>query len=102
MKRVLHLILILLCVAQAVQGQNTGEITGRVISADKNEPLIGVSVVVKGTTTGATTDVDGKFSLRAADNATLVITYIGFVSQEVALNGRSNVEVSLQTDAKAL
>ncbi|WP_066837178.1 SusC/RagA family TonB-linked outer membrane protein [Rufibacter ruber] len=102
MKRVLHLILILFCVAQAVQGQNNGEITGRVVSADKNEPLIGVSVVVKGTTTGATTDMDGRFSLRAADNATLVITYIGFLPQEVTLNGRSSVQVSLQTDTKTL
>ncbi|KAA3437855.1 SusC/RagA family TonB-linked outer membrane protein [Rufibacter hautae] len=102
MKRFLHLVLILFCMAQAVKGQDVGEITGQVVSADKNEPLIGVSVVVKGTTTGAATDADGRFTVRAASNSILVVTYIGFLSQEVPVNGRSNVQISLQTDAKAL
>ncbi|WP_207434826.1 SusC/RagA family TonB-linked outer membrane protein [Sabulibacter ruber] len=102
MKKILHLLLVLLCLAQAVQGQNTGEITGQVVSFDKNEPLIGVSVVVKGTTIGATTDVEGKFSLRASGEATLVITYIGFLPQEVSVGGRSTLQVRLQPDTKVL
>ncbi len=94
--------LVLLCTVRAVQGQNLTEVTGQVLSVEKNEPLIGVSVVVKGTTTGTTTDADGRFSLRAADNAVLVVTYLGFLSQEVAVSGRSNIQVKLQPDVKVL
>src|SRR5690242_8986500 len=61
-----------------------------VIKDAKNEPLSGVSVIVKGTTNGTTTNADGKFTLAdVPDNGTLVITFTGYASQEIAVKGKS-------------
>lgn len=66
-------------------------------------PIPGVTVLVKGTTNGTTTDAGGNFSLSLPDaNATLVISAIGFVAQEIPLQGRTQVNVALVTDVKAL
>ncbi len=72
------------------------------ISDEKGEPLIGVSVLVKGTTTGGISDVNGEYSLTADKNAILVFSFIGYLSKEEALNGRSVVDMSLEVDTKAL
>lgn len=77
-------------------------ITGTVID-NLAEPLISVSVVEKGTLNGTVTDVDGKFSLKVADaNATLVFTYVGYVTQSIPLKGKHTLNVSLLTDDKLL
>jgi len=81
--------------------QKRADIRGKVIDAS-GEALIGVSVRVKGSDTGASTDVNGSFVLNAPDNAILVFTYIGYVTQEVAVNGRSNVNVTMVEDRQAL
>lgn len=65
-------------------------------------PLSGASVVVKGTTTGAVADFDGNYSISAASDATLVFSYVGYAAQEVAVNGQSTVNATLQPDASAL
>ncbi|MBO3271147.1 TonB-dependent receptor [Hymenobacter defluvii] len=77
-------------------------ITGRVTQAN-GEGLPGVTVVVKGTTNGTTSDADGNFTLSLPDaSGTLVVSAIGFITQEVALQGRTQVSVMLQTDVKSL
>jgi TonB-linked SusC/RagA family outer membrane protein len=76
-------------------------VNGKVIDATGG-PLPGVSVKVKGTAVGTTTDMNGNFSINAPDNATLVFTYIGFATQEVAVNGRSSINITLTEDAKTL
>lgn len=77
-------------------------IKGTVTDA-KGETLIGVSVVVKGTTTGTTTDMNGNYSLTAPDeNAVLVFTYLGFESQEVTVNNREALNIVLRESASAL
>ncbi|WP_128546354.1 SusC/RagA family TonB-linked outer membrane protein [Larkinella soli] len=77
-------------------------ITGRVTS-EAGETLPGVNVVIRGTTTGISTDVNGNYSLRAPDpNTTLVFSSIGFVTQEIPLNGRTTLNVTLATDVQAL
>lgn len=81
--------------------QKRAEIRGKVIDAT-GESLIGVSVRVKGTDNGASTDINGSYVLNAADNAILVFTYIGYVTQEVAVNGRSNVSITMVEDRQAL
>jgi TonB-dependent SusC/RagA subfamily outer membrane receptor len=81
--------------------QQRADVRGKVIDAS-GEALIGVSVRVKGSETGASTDVNGNFSLNAPDNATLVFTYIGYITQEVAVNGRTTVNVTLVEDRQAL
>ncbi|MGB5458457.1 MAG: SusC/RagA family TonB-linked outer membrane protein, partial [Eudoraea sp.] len=77
------------------------EVSGTV--SDANGPLPGASVVVRGTTNGTQTDFDGNFTINNVDSdATLVISYIGYTTQEVALNGRTTVNVVLAEDAQAL
>ncbi|HEY1063549.1 MAG TPA: SusC/RagA family TonB-linked outer membrane protein [Daejeonella sp.] len=81
--------------------QKRADIRGKVIDAT-GEALIGVSVRVKGSDTGASTDVNGNFTLNAPENAILVFTYIGYVTQEVAVNGRTNINVTMVEDRQAL
>lgn len=64
--------------------------------------LPGVSVKVKGTQVGASTDVDGRFSLTAPDNATLVFTYIGYIVKEVPVNNQTTLNVTLESSSTAL
>ncbi len=76
------------------------EVTGTV--SDANGPLPGASVVVKGTTTGTQTDFDGNFTINAESDATLVFSYVGFKTQEIAVNGQSTINATMQEDAEAL
>lgn len=77
-------------------------ISGVVLDAGSKDPLVGVSIVVKGTTTGVLTDLDGKFSISAPAGSTLVISYIGFEKQEVAIQNRSSINVLLKEDSHVL
>lgn len=77
-------------------------VTGRVTGPD-NAAVPGVTVLVKGTTNGTTSDADGNFTLTLPNaDATLVVSAIGFVTQEIPLQGRTQLSVALQTDVKAL
>lgn len=77
-------------------------ISGIVTSASDAEPLIGVSVVVKGTTNGIVTDFDGKYSLKVNQGQTLVFSYIGYVTQEIKYAGQVTLNVILKEDTKLL
>ena len=66
------------------------------------EPLLGVSVLVKGTSKGVATDFDGNYSISVDANSTLVMSYVGFQSQEVAVNGQTTINVVLQEDSEVL
>lgn len=68
----------------------------------KGDGLPGVSVKIKGTTSGSTTDLNGNYSISAPDNGTLVFSYIGYVNQEVPINGQSTVNIVLNEDVKNL
>ena len=72
--------------------------------SDKNsEPMIGVAIQEKGNNqNGTITDLDGNFSLSVNSNATLVVSYIGYKTQEIALNGRTNLAVVMEEDAQVL
>jgi len=76
-------------------------VSGTVTDAD-GQPLPGANVLVKGTTNGTQTDFDGNFTIEAATDATLIFSYIGFASQEVAVNGQSSINVSMAEDASQL
>jgi TonB-linked SusC/RagA family outer membrane protein len=81
-------------VAQTVSGQ---------VKDESNDPLPGVNVLVKGTTVGTTTDIDGRFTLEVPDeNSVLVFSFIGFQTQEVQVGSRTTVDVSLVADIQAL
>lgn len=68
------------------------------ITDDTGEPLPGVNILVKGTTHGTVTSIDGTYSLNVPEDATLVISFIGFLTEEVPVNGRSVINMSLMPD----
>ena len=77
-------------------------VTGVVMDADTGEPLIGASVSVKGTQTGTTTDIDGKFEIDADRNAILEISYTGYLTQEVYVDEQTYIDVRLGMDQELL
>lgn len=81
-------------------GAQNVTITGKVVDQDQ-EPLIGVSVVIKGTTTGVSTDLDGNFSLQGKEGSVLSFSYIGMTSKEVTFTG-TPLKVVLEDDAKMI
>lgn len=79
------------------------QITGRVTSAEDGEPIPGANIVLKGTTIGTVTDLDGKFSIGVSGgSAELVISFIGFVTQTIGIGERSTFEIVLESDTKTL
>lgn len=83
-------------------GSVNSTVTGLVADSE-GEPLIGASVVLKGTSQGTMTDIDGKFSLtNVRPDATLVFSYVGYKTQEVPLAGRTEVNVTLEDNASVL
>ena len=81
--------------------QQNGIIKGKAIDTN-GDAVIGANIVEKGTTNGTTTDVDGLFSINARSGSTLVITFIGYVKQEVKANPSKRMEIILQEDAETL
>ena len=81
------------------QQQGSRRISGVVIDGH-GEPVIGANVLVKGTTIGNMTDVDGKFSFEVPGNAMLVVSYIGYLSQEISTRNKSILKITLQEDTQ--
>ncbi len=103
MKNKLLTKLLLLPIALLLGSSALAQIAVSGTVSDSNGPVPGVNVVVKGTSNGAQTDFDGNYSLEdVASDGTLVFSYIGYASQEVAVNGQSTVNVTLQEDVEAL
>ncbi len=81
----------------------TREVSGVVISGEDNLPLPGVSILLKGSTSGTVTDVDGKFRIAVeSDQSVLVFSFIGFTTQEVVVGSQSVLDVRLAPDTKSL
>lgn len=104
MKRILFIVCCLCASMLAFAQQQT--VTGTVYD-ESGLPLIGVSVQEKGTSNGAITDIDGKFSVKLSPEATgggkiLIFSYIGYKTQEVSLDGRTNIEVTMSEDTEQL
>ncbi|MFC1226124.1 SusC/RagA family TonB-linked outer membrane protein [Pedobacter sp. BG31] len=82
--------------------QEQSTVTGTVTD-EKGETVVGASIKIKGTSTGATTDADGKFKIQVTDkNATLIFIYVGYANQEIALAGRSQLNVKLKPSSNDL
>ncbi|MBN2806369.1 MAG: TonB-dependent receptor [Prolixibacteraceae bacterium] len=93
------LLLLLLMVLWGITYAQQYTVTGKVTAAEDGSTLPGVSISVKGTTTGTITDIDGDYTLRLNnDNATLVFAFVGMRTQEIPLNGQSVINVTLETD----
>ena len=98
-KRLLFMSAVLLTAVFTAYGQ---AVTGRVTAANDNAPLPGVSILVKGTTTGTATDANGGFSINAPANGVLVVSFIGYATREVSIDGRTSFDVSLDEDISQL
>ncbi|QIK54450.1 TonB-dependent receptor [Dysgonomonas sp. HDW5B] len=95
--------IIFICMLSSLNivAQDQKKVTG-VITDLKGEPIIGASVVAKGTTTATISDIDGTFSLDVSNSPVLTISYIGYISQEVPTLGKSDLKIILKEDSKIL
>lgn len=87
--------------SKGIQKNASRMIKGKVVD-EKGEPVIGASVLVKGSTTGTITDIDGNFSFEGPGNGTLLVTYVGYNDQSIALSGKNSYSVVLKENAKLL
>lgn len=103
MRKFILLTTLLCWVASFAWAQNR-QVTGRVLSNENGTPLSGASVSIKGATKGAVTDADGKFiiSVPSKGNTVLVITSVGFATQEVGVGNQSNLTINLVAETKSL
>ena len=102
LKKQLLLLVILLLILPFVASAQELLVVGKVISADDGMGLPGVAVQAKGSTTGTVTDIDGQYSIQVDAQGTLVFSYVGFTTQEIAVNGRNRINVTLEQDAQLL
>ncbi len=102
MKRILLLNLVFLLVAGASLQAQDRTVSGK-ITDDNGEALPGVNVILKGTTSGTTSDLDGNYRISVpSDGGTLVLSFIGYATQEVEIGARSVVDITLSTDVQEL
>ena len=103
MKRVLTTLLKSVCIIALVlcgmDAQAQGNLVTGAVRDAKGEPVIGATVIVKGTATGATSGADGRYSIQAGPDATLEFSFIGYKKQEVPVGTRSAIDVVLEEDA---
>lgn len=100
-KHLLGLVVLFISAVVPVLAQHS--VSGRVTSSTDDAPLPGVSVLVKGTSTGTSTDADGKFTLSVPnDDAVLVFSFIGFTTQEIRLGNQTTVDIVMRDDATQL
>ena len=90
----ISLILFFLFCSYAIYAQK--EVTGTVSSADNSETIPGVSVQIKGTSTGTITDIDGKYNISVPDDAVLIFSYVGYKKQEITVGSQSVIDVVLE------
>ena len=101
-QKLLHLVLpiFFLCM-QGIHAQEQ-VVTGTILDAETGTPIPGVTVVVKGTSNGTVSDFDGNYSIEASTDSELIFSMIGFTTQEIAINGKNKLDVSLAVSTEAL
>lgn len=97
----LAMLLIVLSSA-SVWAQETIEIRGKITDSKDGVPLPGVTIIEKGTTRGTATDINGEYSMNVSPNAVLVVSFIGYLQEEIAVNNRSIIDYSLIEDITTL
>lgn len=85
-----------------LQAQQDVTVTGTVIDADTQEPLPGVSIVEQGTANGTATDFDGNFSLNVSTGATIVASFMGYLTEEIPINGQNVIQIVLRPNLEAM
>jgi iron complex outermembrane receptor protein len=101
MKKLLLLFFVLCGFMLTLNGQQKA-VTGTVTGADDNQPIIGVTVLVKGTTVGVVTDLNGKYQINAPAGSTLEFRYVGMKTKEVVVGTASVYNVTLETESTVL
>lgn len=97
LKTALFVIACFMLILSELSAQNT-TITGTVKSSDLDDVLPGATVLVKGTNIGTATNIDGKFTISAAADATLVFSSIGYIPQEVKVGNQTSIQITLTPD----
>lgn len=97
-----HIFLLFVSILLSNQLYSQNTITGTVIDADLNEPAIGVSVLIKGSSIGTVTNLDGKYSVKAKPEDVIVFSYIGMQTQEVKVNKQTVINIQLKAETKIL
>jgi TonB-dependent SusC/RagA subfamily outer membrane receptor len=93
---------VLLMLLTTVAWSQSRTVTGKVISSDDGGALPGVNILEKGTSNGTVTDADGLYSINVGNNATLVLSFVGYASQEISVGTQSSINVTLASDVTAL
>ena len=98
-----RLLLLTLCtlISVVLLAQERRTVTGT-ITDKSGERIIGASVFVKGTTIGTVSDIDGNFTLEVPDESVITVSYIGYLTQEIAVEGRNKLQIVLQEDTRLL
>ena len=96
-----YFILVLLLFGSTMAFAQEKTISG-IVSDEKSLPLPGATVLVKGTTTGTSTDFDGRYTIKASQGSTLVVSFVGYTTKEVAVGSSSTINVAMVEDAQAL
>lgn len=99
----MSMVLLVFCTTSIMAQSAQHTVTGSVTSSEDGMPLPGVSIVLKGTSQGVSSDFDGNYSINVPNgNGTLVYSYLGFETQEVAVNGKTSINIALAPGAQAL
>jgi TonB-dependent starch-binding outer membrane protein SusC len=88
--------------AESISALQKSKITGTVVSGTDKAPIIGATVVIKGTTIGTTTNIDGQFTLEASQNDVLTVSFVGYKSTDVTVGSQSSITVELNEDVTGL
>lgn len=98
-----HLLLLVLLLTCSLAGAQNRTISGTVIDKTSNEPVAGVNIVVRGTTTGTATDGAGKYSISVpASGTSLVVSFVGYVTQEIPISASNVIDISLEPSVDEL
>ena len=97
-----RLLFLVLMAVSSTMAMAQGKVSGKVVDAT-GEPVIGASILVKGTSNGAVTDFDGNYTIQSVpQGASLVFSYVGYRTQTIAVNGRGSIDVTLEEDKQML
>lgn len=99
MKKMIGLFVLLVFMGLQVVTAQSKQVSGTITSAEDGLGIPGVSVVIKGTTTGTSTDIDGKYSLEASASDVLIFSFVGMLNQEIAVGNKTVVNVVLETES---
>lgn len=101
LRKIIGFLIILMMVA-GISNAQTLKVSGLITDAGNNESIPGANVIIKGTTQGTVSDMDGGFTLDVDPDDVLVVSFVGYITNEIPVNGRTYIEVRLETETSVL